>query len=303
MVDAALQEAGQADEAIHEAAMVALDYLLEAQADGGGWPQRYPLSGRGYQDFMTFNDNTIRDCCSVMMLAHQTYDEQRFYDSVVACGDFIVNAQMPAPQGAWAQQYDADLKPAWARRFEPPCICTSESYGVMRLLVEIAAFTGDERYLKPLPAAIEWFENNQLPNGRRGRFYELKTNRPLYFYAETYLLTYDDSNPPDHYSFEGTYYSPEFGERLAQINEFGFENWVQAHNTPEEPSAEEMARRAEGMEDEVREILAARTPEGVWLRTGGYGGRDVQHLDMRRMQDRLRTLSAYVGNAWGFPDR
>lgn len=305
MVDRALESAGQPDEAIHEAAMAGLEYLLEAQAEGGGWPQRYPLSGRGYQDFMTFNDNTIRDCCEVMMLAWREYGEQRFHDSVVACGDFIIRAQLPAPQSSWAQQYDADLKPAWARRFEPPAVCSGESYGVMRLLVEIAAFTGDERYLEPLPAAIEWFESEStvLPNGRRARFYELKTNRPLYFYAETYLLTYDNSNTPDHYGFEGSYYNASFAERLQDIREFGFDNWVAARQNPDEPTREEQIAAAEAMEGDVRTILDARTPDGVWLRRGGYGGRDVMHLDMRDVQNRLNRLADYVGNAKGFPGR
>ena len=34
-------------------------------------------------------------------------------------GDFILAAQMPEPQPAWAQQYDAAMHPAWARKFEP----------------------------------------------------------------------------------------------------------------------------------------------------------------------------------------
>ncbi len=301
-VDQALEAVGEPHAEIHDAAMAALDFLIEAQADGGGWPQWYPLDGRSYHDFMTFNDNTIRDCCRTMMHAWRAYGEQRFYDSVVACGDFIIKAQLPEPQAAWAQQYDADLKPGWARRFEPACICTAESYGVMRLLIEIAAFTGDERYLKPLPPAIEWFENNQLPDGRRARFYELKTNRPLYFYKDTYRLTYDDSNPPTHYGFKGTYYNPEFAKRLQNILEAGFDNWVDTAQSTDEHTREEQIARAKSLEDEVRKILNSRTPNGVWLSKGGYGP-DVPHLNMRTMQRNLQTLAAYVGNAKGFPGR
>ncbi len=302
-VDRALEAAGRPDEAIHEATMAALDFILEAQYDHGGWPQRYPLNGRSYQDFMTFNDNTMRDCCQVMAYAWREYADQRYYDSVVACGDFIINAQLPAPQAAWAQQYDADLKPGWARRFEPACVCTAESYGVMRLLVDLAAFTGDERYLEPLPAAIEWFESNALPNGKRARFYELKTNRPLYFYADTYMLTYDGSNAPTHYSFEGSYYSSAVSTTLGQIREAGFDNWVAARQAPDEPTREQQIAAAEEMEGDVRALLDARTDNGVWLRKGGYAGNDVMHLDMRDVQKRLNTLSAYVGNAKGFPGR
>lgn len=301
-VDRALQKAGQPDEAIHEATMAALDYLLAAQAPGGGWPQRYPLSGRGYQDYMTLNDNTMRDCATVMMLAWREYADQRYYDSVARCGDFIIKAQLPEPQPSWAQQYDADLKPGWARRFEPAAVCTGEAHGIMRLLVEIAAFTGDPRYLEPLPAAMAWFERSQLENGRWARFYELKTNRPLYFYADTYRLTYDGSNTPDHYAFEGGYYNSSLRDRLEQIEEAGFDNWVAARQAPTEVSRESQIRQAEALEAEVREILDARTENGVWLGRGGYGP-GVSHLSMSAVQQRMNKLSEYVGLAKGYPGR
>lgn len=286
------------DETIHDAAMAALDYLLEAQAEGGGWPQRYPLSGRSYGDFMTFNDNTIRDCCRTMMFAWEVYGDQRCYDAVVRCGDFIINAQLPEPQASWAQQYDEDLMPAWARRFEPPSVCGGESVGVMRLLIEIAVFSGDERYLEPLPGAIDWFERSQLEDGRRARFYELKTNRPLYFYAGTYRLTYDDSDTPGHYSFKGGYYSEQVRERYEYITEIGLAAYVGERDAERELTEEQRIQRAEGMEDDVREVLAERTENGVWLRQGGYGG-DVMHLDMRTVQRRMAVLSEYLRLATG----
>lgn len=303
MVDRALEVAGQTDDEIHEAAMVALDFLLEAQYDHGGWPQRYPLNGRNYGDFATFNDNTIRDCCRTMMAAWEAYGDERYRQAVIDCGDFIINAQLPAPQPSWAQQYDADLKPAWARRFEPPAVCTGEAYGVMRILIEIASFTGDERYLEPLPAAIAWFESEDtlLEDGRRARFYELKTNRALYFYAETYRLTYDDSNTPDHYGFKGSYYDDGVRNQLEEIREVGLAQWIADREAARNLTREQQIARAESMEADVREVLEARTDNGVWLKTGGYGGSDVPHLDMRVVQQNIRALAEYVGNATGFP--
>ena len=53
------------------------------------------------------------------------------------------------------------------------------------------------------------------------------------------------------------------------------------------------------MEDTVREVLAARDDNGVWLKRGGYGGDDVMHLDMQTVQSRIRTLSDYVRLAHG----
>ncbi len=290
-VDMALD---QQDQTIHEAAMAALEFILEAQYDTGGWPQRYPLSGRGYSDFVTLNDNTLRDCADVMAIAWRNYGDQRYFDAVVRCGEFLVNAQLPEPQATWAQQYDADLKPGWARRFEPPAACGGESVGAMRLLIDIAVFTGDERFLAPLPGAIDWFRRSQLPNGRWARFYELKTNRPLYFYAETYRLTYDPSNPPTHYSFESGYFNERIAEQYEHIMDVGLAAYIEEREASTPPTGADAIARAEGMEETVREVLAARTENGVWLRKGGYGGADVLHLDMRTVQARMRTLSQYV---------
>ena len=61
--------------------------------------------------------------------------------------------------------------------------------------------TGQRKYLEPIPRALEYFRRSRLPDGRLARFYELRTNRPLYF-TKDYQLTYDDSDVPTHYSFK-----------------------------------------------------------------------------------------------------
>jgi hypothetical protein len=93
------------------------------------------------------------------------------------------------------------MQPAWARKFEPPAVTGGESQGVMRTLLMLYRQTQDRRYLKPVPRAIAYFRRSQLPNGQLARFYELKTNRPLYF-TRQYVLTYDDHDLPTHYAFK-----------------------------------------------------------------------------------------------------
>jgi hypothetical protein len=116
---------------------------------------------------------------------------------------------MPDPQPAWAQQYDAEMHPAWARVFEPPAVTGGESQGILRMLMVLYGETGDRKYLEPIPRALDYFKKSVLPAqaspGRRAirrrepgtggvdlggwpstgdimlaRFYELKTNRTLY---------------------------------------------------------------------------------------------------------------------------
>ena len=52
---------------------------------------------------------------------------------------------------AWAQQYNPQLQPDWARAFEPPCVVSNEAGGAMRLLIDLYLETGDQKYLEPLP--------------------------------------------------------------------------------------------------------------------------------------------------------
>jgi hypothetical protein len=137
------------DAKIHEAALFALDKLAQAQYPNGAWPQRfsqpadaalhqpkqasYPESwprqwpGENYQGHYTFNDNSICDDIDLFLEAARLYQSSRYRATAEQGAAFLLRAQMPEPQPAWAQQYDAAMHPAWARVFEPPSISGGES--------------------------------------------------------------------------------------------------------------------------------------------------------------------------------
>jgi len=96
------------------------------------------------------------------------------------------------------------MKPIWARKFEPPSICGNESQEIIETLMKVAFVTGDRKYLEPIPRAIAYLQQSLLLDGRLSRYYELKTNKPLYMSrrGNTYTLTYDDSNLPSHYGWK-----------------------------------------------------------------------------------------------------
>lgn len=202
------------DAAIHEGARYALDKLVASQYPIGAWPQRfrkppdaslypvkrasYPESwskkwpGPDYQGHYTFNDNSIADAIDTMLEAARIYNEPRYKASAEKGGQFILLAQMPDPQPAWAQQYDRDMHPAWARVFEPPSVTGGESQGIMRILMVLYRETGDKKYLEPIPKALDYLKRSfiqrtdaeafrRLPQGPvLARFNELKTNKPLF---------------------------------------------------------------------------------------------------------------------------
>ena len=239
------------DQPIHEAARYALEQVSRAQYPNGAWPQRYrefpdpakfPVKqasypttwprtwpGATYQQFYTFNDNTISDAIDMFLEAARVYNEPRYRAVAEKGGGFILLAQMPDPQPAWAQQYDFEMHPAWARVFEPPSITGGESQGIMRTLLVLYRETGDKKYLAPVVRALAYLRRSVLPPVERpsqtraripqgvpvlARFYELRTNKPLYITKGTritvpgksvalvggYELSYTDESVIRHYA-------------------------------------------------------------------------------------------------------
>ena len=186
-----------------------------------------------------------------------------------------------------------DLKPAWARKFEPPSITGGESRGVIRILIKIALFTEDDKYLKPIGPALEWYKRSELykltgreqDKGKWARFYELGTNKPLYFTANTYVLTYDDSNVPGHYSFQGNYYPLREEKQYKEIVEKGIEQYLSDHEAKPLRKQEKLAR-AETMEGKLRGIIEAQDAKGRWTKG--------DMIYMPTFETNIRALAAYL---------
>jgi len=301
------------DAKIHEAAQYALARLLQAQYPIGAWPQRfdrppdaerfppkrasYPESwsqtypGRSYSHDYTFNDNAIADVIDVMFEAGRTYGQEEYRAAAERAGGFILLAQMPEPQPAWAQQYDAEMHPAWARKFEPPAVTGGESQGVMRTLMQIYRETGDRKYLEPIPRAIAYFRRCGLPDGQLARFYELKTNRPLYF-TKDYELTYSDADMPTHYAFK-------VGNGIERIErEYQRLLSLDPSRLRTEP-AEPPRQASPGQIAAARAVIAALDDRGRWVEEGRlkYHGPDDptrRVIDCRTFIANVAVLSNYL---------
>ena len=309
------------DKQIHEAAMFALDALMKAQFSNGAWPQRYstfpdpkehqprkasyPESwprkwpGGKYYGHYTFNDGTIIDAIDTMLEAARIYKDERYRVAAERGGDFILLAQMPEPQPAWAQQYDADMHPAWARLFEPPSVTGGESQGILRLLMVLYRETGKRRYLDAVPKALGYLERSVLPRTdnpseirrRTGepalaRFYELQTNRPLYITKGTqidakglgsaridgYEVTYDDASVITHYAvlvsgsglpaLRNEYEAVAASPKQRPAVLHGLSPWSEAQET-QRPSVEK-----------VRAIIDSLDGRGAWTQDGVIGRPD-----------------------------
>lgn len=302
------------DPQIHSGVRFALEQLLLAQYPLGAWPQRYdrfpdpakfpvlkshyPSSWSrhfpnvDYRTYYTFNDNTIADMITTMFLAARIYQEPRYLAAAERAGDFIIAAQMPVPQPAWAQQYDAKMQPAWARKFEPPAITGGESQGVLRTLLLLFRHTGKSKYLEPIPAALDYLERSQLENGQLARFYELQTNRPLYFNRK-YELTYDDSDLPTHYGFK-------VNSQLASIRQ-DYKTLLATPNPVAPGSAREPPiHLTDRLQTAAYKVVKALNQNGAWIEPGQlkYQKQALPTeliINVRTFIRNIDVLSRYVG--------
>lgn len=204
-----------------------------------------------YWHFYTLNDHCLRTCISTLLLAHEITRDARYLSAAKKAGDFILLAQLPDPHPAWSQQYDFQMRPAWARKFEPPAVCSSESVGVMHSLIDLQQATGDAKYLEPIPRALAWLDKVKLPSGKHARFYELGTNLPLYF-TKDYRLVYSDNDVPTHYSFQGDYNVDALKSRLAKLKD------------PPRAKKADLA----ALEGRARQIIDSLDEKGRWLKDG-----------------------------------
>jgi hypothetical protein len=296
------------DRRIWDAMEYGLQGLLRAQYPNGAWPQGYdgrrykpeehpikrawipeewprtPPRRRPYWIYYTFNDNAISDCILTLLDAYRRFGRSEYLEAAKKGGDFIIMAQLPEPQPVWAQQYDFDMKPAWARKFEPPAVCSAESVGVIRTLVELFLATGEERYLEPIPAAIGWFQRSQIVPNLWARFYELGTNRPLYF-TKDYRLVYTDDDLPTHYSFKGSYGVRSAIAFYRSVRQEGRERYLERRGRSR-LSSEQREKRRKSLAPRVRKIILAQDEKGRWVKDG--------YIEMRAFTKNMRLLCDYL---------
>ncbi|MCP4175080.1 MAG: hypothetical protein GY758_30395 [Fuerstiella sp.] len=95
------------------------------------------------------------------------------------------------------------MHPIWARQFELPGVSGDESQETIERLMRFSFVTSDRKYLKPIQRALNYLRRSLLTDGQLVRYYELRTNRPLYMERreKAYSLTRDDSRLPGHYGW------------------------------------------------------------------------------------------------------
>ena len=162
----------------------------------------------------------------------------------------------------------------------------------MRTLLELCRTTGKKKYLEPLPRAMGYLRRSRLPDGRLARFYELKTNKPLYFTREDYKLTYSDADMPTHYSFK-TYYGVESiareYKRLQTMDQIELKQ-------PKKVRTPSLSR---SLTAQTKSIIDQLDEQGRWVENGRLRD-DEQDAPQRRVIDcrtfisNVNALSTYL---------
>lgn len=273
------------NERIHEAALFGLQSLLAAQYPNGAWSasydryqmkspdaQVYPVKQASYpedwprkwpKDFTgcyVINDDLVSDAMHTMLRAHAIYGDASYLASAKKAGEFFLHAQMPEPQPAWAQQYDKDMHPVWSRAFEPSAITSRESETAMEALMMLSRATGDPAWLPPVPKASGYLRKSLLPDGKIARFYELKTNTPIYFQRKKGggdEMTYSSARPADHYGFIIDHILDDIDAEYQRLH-------VMPKPGGDRPFKESPAELAKAAQD----IIIAMDERGAWVQHG-----------------------------------
>ena len=313
---------GFEDERLHESITFALESTLKAQYPNGAWPQgyaefpdlkKYPvkkasfpetwsrtMTAKYYHQFYTLNDNALADVIGVLLLANEVYGDTN-QELAAKCrraaeraGDFLVLAQLPEPQPAWAQQYDFEMHPCWARKFEPPAISGLESQGAIRALLQLYVATGDRKFVKSIPPALEYLKRSRLPDGQLARFYELQTNQPLYV-TKDYVLTHDDSDLPTHYGFKVEANLDGLSREFERLTTLGSSELEALRH----PKLKKPGKPSSSLTEETRQAIESLDSRGAWVEDGKlkyHGKQDHTRrvITSERFMKNLKALSRYI---------
>jgi hypothetical protein len=125
--------------------------------------------------------------------------------------------------------------------------------------MNVYELTGEKRFLEPIPSALKYLQRSQLKDGRLSRFYELKTNRPLYMNTK-YELTYEADDLPKHYGFI-------VGSRLDSLkSRFEKLSSQQTANSAEFSKPKQKSEvSSRPSESQVRAVIGSLDSRGAWV--------------------------------------
>ena len=259
---------------------IALDFILDSQYPNGGWPQRYPLRYEfahdglpDYTSFYTLNDGAANNIIDVLLRAYDLLGNEKYLEAARRGGDFFMVSQGPEGRAAWTDQFDMNLRPATGRTHEPACFQARYTLSTIEELEKLFLYTGDRRYLRPIPMALDWLESVILEVDERGRpeyadGYDPASNYPISretlpeVTGEGYIkYRYHVDSTAAYVTFPGKIPARELYERIRDVQP-GEEKTLYAELTGE---SRWKRRPVEG--GMVSEMIGTMNKDGAWIET------------------------------------
>jgi len=299
-----------------------LDFVLRAQYENGAWPQRFPPTDEyvhdGFPDytaFYTLNDGATRANIELLLEAWETLGDPHYFEGARLAVAALITMQGPESQACWAEQYGFDMQPVAARTHEPAGYVVRESIGAMTMLIRFYLLTGEQRYLEPIPACLDWFDRINRESAEkkypRPRYWEPGTNQPIY------VVRTDELTPEGYGIFLWTSdpAKTRCGDRTCEgdgkpfVDTAYFRDEYQriAASTSVEARADYLAKmlasasRRSHSDETVAEIISALDSRGAWVTDGNVVNQpnatsdeelhpSIRGISTRTFAERMSTL-------------
>ena len=154
----------------------------------------------------------------------------------------------------------------------------------MNALILLYRRTGERRFLAPIPKALAYLRASRRADGKMARFYELQTNRPLYFDRE-YNLTYSDADMPTHYGFIVSDRSNSVERRYEEALRLQQPEPIRKRSRPRHNAS--LTRRAGA-------AIAALDDRGAWVAPAKGSGSNDPVIDSRTFIRNVGILCDFI---------
>ena len=182
------------------------EFYLSAQNPDGSWSHHYDMEAkvgrtcRGLPQGGEINDLAMNDAIDVMILMYHLTKERKYIDAVKRAGEWLLKAQFKGAVCGWADQYDREMNPIWARHFEPPALSWESTRHASQAMVTLYRLSGDERYREALRSTAEWFQK-KFPDGKCFAYYDIQTGRPVLAHMDHIYFLDDPEQMAKYASF------------------------------------------------------------------------------------------------------
>ncbi|MGD9496447.1 MAG: pectate lyase [Armatimonadota bacterium] len=256
------------DERYLDAIKRAGEWYLAAQNPNGSWSHHYDAQeGVGKNAIAEpgageLNDSAMNSAIDIMAYCYHLSGDGRYVQAIKRAGDWLIEAQGDTVP-LWADQYDPNNNPQWARAFEPPAWGVTATTLACQALREVYRFSGDERYLEAIRRAIAWMEAN-LPDGEMSTFIEPETGKPIAAWERQ--IYYLDN--PEHVAYLqtvpiGSGYA-ETRPLLAPVQRI-LEGALGSKPAPPAVTVESALQSLPSLREGARSALDSQNEAGMWV--------------------------------------